>query len=48
MPHRYIERPLLVSGRTSPEIDSLLSVGSLSVYAFSAALALFAGEPYKG
>ncbi|CAK0786864.1 hypothetical protein CVIRNUC_010078 [Coccomyxa viridis] len=45
---RYIERPLLVSGRKFHIRAYVLCVGSLSVYAFSEALALFAGEPYKG
>ena len=45
---RYIERPLLVAGRKFHIRAYVLCVGSLSVYAFSEALALFAGEPYKG
>ena len=48
MLRRYIERPLLVSGRKFHIRAYVLCFGSLSVYAFSEALALFAGEPYKG
>ena len=48
MLRRYIDRPLLVSGRKFHIRAYVLCVGSLSVYAFSEALALFAAEPYKG
>ncbi len=43
---RYIERPLLVGGRKFHIRAYVLCVGSLSVYVFSEALALFAGQPY--
>ena len=39
--------PLLVSGRKFHIRAYVLCVGSLSVYAFSEALALFAGKPYR-
>ncbi len=45
---RYVERPLLVSGRKFHIRTYVLCLGSLSVYVFNEALALFAGEPYKG
>ena len=48
MLRRYIERPLLVLGHKFHIRAYVLCAGSLSVYAFSEALALFAGEPYKG
>ena len=44
---RYIDRPLLVTGRKFHIRAYVLCVGSLSVYAFSEALALFAGNPYR-
>ena len=43
---RYIERPLLVRCRKFHVRAYVLCVGSLSVYAYSEALALFAGKPY--
>lgn len=45
---RYVERPLLVSGFKFHIRAYVLCVGSLSVYVYSEALALLAGEAYTG
>ncbi len=43
---RYISSPLLIDGRKFHIRAYVLCVGSLSVYVYSEALALFAGKEY--
>ncbi|KAK9826378.1 hypothetical protein WJX81_005431 [Elliptochloris bilobata] len=45
---RYIDRPLLVGGRKFHIRAYVLCIGSLAVYVYSDALALFAAKPYAG